>query len=153
MTQVRLATAADVDRLVRLLERLASDDPVGDQPWHAAALQRWWEAQAPRHVAFLAVSADDQAVGMAWLAITARVPRPGRLDRLCGDVQSVYVVPEHRGRGIGSDLLGSVLEHARTLRLEHVTVHSNARAVGLYQRAGFAASPVLLLKHDVQNAT
>ncbi len=81
---------------------------------------------------------------MAWLALAARVPRPGRTGRLCGDVQSVYVVPEHRSAGVGVALVRALLQHAEALGLEHVTVHSSKRAVPVYERAGFAATRELL---------
>jgi len=53
-------------------------------------------------------------------------------------VQSVYVVPELRNRGLGGALIARVLTEARDRRLERVTVHSADRAVPLYLRSGFA---------------
>lgn len=81
---------------------------------------------------------------MAWLATTPRVPTPVALRRATGDVQSVFVVPEHRNSGVGSRLIEAVLALARELGLERVTVHSRIRAVAVYERAGFAVSPRLL---------
>lgn len=86
----------------------------------------------------------DVVLGMAWLALTPRVPYPGALDRASGDVQCVYVVPEERSGGLGGLLLDAVLALARELGLERVTVHSSDRAVSAYTRAGFARSPHLL---------
>ena len=57
--------------------------------------------------------------------------------RRFGDVQSVYVVPEHRNAGVGAKLMAAVLQEARDRELEFVTVHSSERAVTMYQRAGF----------------
>jgi GNAT superfamily N-acetyltransferase len=71
-----------------------------------------------------------------------RVPSPERQSRRwCGDVQSVYVVPEFRRRGVGRALLQAVLEEARRLGLEHVTVHSNDQATPLYHWVGFGHDP------------
>lgn len=81
---------------------------------------------------------------MAWLAVTRRVPHPRSLDRVSGDLQSVYVVPHERDRGVGDRLIGTVLAVARDLGLERVTVHSTERAVGAYARRGFAPSSRLL---------
>jgi ribosomal protein S18 acetylase RimI-like enzyme len=65
------------------------------------------------------------------------VPTPSRLDRRTGDVQSVYVVPEARGAGVGTALLDAVLREARDRELMLVTVHANERAASLYLRSGF----------------
>ena len=145
--QIRLAVRDDVDdvgHLARLLAMFAE----GEEPEGAAFapdLLRWW-AEHDSHLALLAVLPSGNAVGMAWLALTARVPRPGGGARLCGDVQSVYVVPEHRSTGVGTALMQTLVQHAEALGLEHVTVHSNVRASSLYERAGFTPSTELLMR-------
>ncbi|GAB3758115.1 hypothetical protein GCM10028864_43030 [Microlunatus parietis] len=82
-------------------------------------------------------------VGMAWVALVPRVPRPGKLNRLSADIQSVFVRPEHRGQGIGSALVEAATAHALRLGALHVTVHSGRRAVPVYERLGFVSSPEL----------
>jgi GNAT superfamily N-acetyltransferase len=81
---------------------------------------------------------------MAWLALVPRVPRPGVTTRLSADVQSVFVVPEHRGKGIGSALVQTASDHARRLGAGRVTVSSSRAAVPMYERLGFASSRQLL---------
>ena len=83
-------------------------------------------------------------VGMAWLAVLPRVPSPRATDRASGDVQCVYVVPEERNASIGGTMMAAVLDKARQLGLEHVTVHSSPEAIHLYERTGFTASPLVL---------
>jgi GNAT superfamily N-acetyltransferase len=87
---------------------------------------------------------DDVVSGMAWLALTPRVPYPGALERASGDLQCLYVVPGERDSGLGGQLVDAVLALARDLGLERVTVHSSDRAVSAYARAGFSHSPRLL---------
>jgi GNAT superfamily N-acetyltransferase len=142
--EIRVAVPDDVGSLAGLLAMFAECDE-SEGAAFAPDLLRWW-ADHDSHLAFLAVLPPGEAVGMAWLALTARVPRPGGAARLCGDVQSVFVVPEHRSAGVGSELLRAVVQHAETLGLEHVTVHGNQRAVALYERAGFASSAELLMR-------
>jgi GNAT superfamily N-acetyltransferase len=95
-----------------------------------------WIRDHPTHLPFLA-ELDGAAVGMAWLMVAERVPAPMQPLRRCGDVQSVFVVPQLRDRGIGAALLQAILAEAMALGLEHVTVHANDRAVPFYRRAGF----------------
>ena len=142
--EIRVAGPADVGQLAGLLARFAErDEPDGVA--FALDLLHWW-TDHDSHLAFLAVLPSGEAVGMAWLALIARVGRPGGGARLCGDVQSVFVIPEHRSAGVGTALMRVVLQHAETLGLEHVTVHANQRAVSFYERAGFTSSREMLMR-------
>ena len=87
---------------------------------------------------------DDRVIGMAWLAVVQRVPTPRAPRRASGDLQCVYVVPEARDGGLGGRLIQAVLDGARELGLERVTVHSTTRAIPAYARSGFQGSPRLL---------
>lgn len=121
--------------------------PLGDAEDFAASLTAWAERHADAHACFVAVEAasgTEEVVGLAWLALQERVPTPSLPHRLTGDVQSVYVAPEHRGAGIARRLVDALLADAWGRGLERVTVHSDPGAVRLYERAGFAATPHLL---------
>jgi GNAT superfamily N-acetyltransferase len=87
---------------------------------------------------------------MAWLAFLPRVPRPGTTSRRSADIQSVFVVPEQRGRRIGSALVQAASEHAFRLGAERVTVHSGRQSVPVYERLGFASSRELLQRQAEQ---
>lgn len=103
-----------------------------------------WAREAESSHRCMVMVRDDVVIGMAWLAITQRVPHPRTFERMSGDVQCTYVVPEERDRGLGGELIEAVLAWARDLGLERVTVHSSDRAVSAYSRHGFEASPRLL---------
>jgi len=103
----------------------------------------WSRANASSHRCLVLVR-DHVVIGMAWLAITQRVPTPRSLSRSSGDVQCVYVVPEERSNGHGGLLINAVLDLARELGVERVTVHSSSRAVPAYARHGFSNSRQLL---------
>ncbi|RNM14334.1 GNAT family N-acetyltransferase [Nocardioides pocheonensis] len=143
---VRLAGRQDVEDLAHLLWLHAAPEERARQTVAAFAvdLAAWWSEHGDSHHAFVAVDGGSEVVGMAWLALLPRVPRPGAPDRRFGDVQSVFVVPEHRGRGLGSTLVETAAEHAVRLGAARVTVHSSRQAVPLYERLGFASSQRLL---------
>ncbi|WP_045866761.1 GNAT family N-acetyltransferase [Streptomyces sp. WMMB 714] len=126
----------------------AGGEPAASRGEFVAHFAAWAEANAPSHRCLVAVRAET-VVGMAWLAVTDRVPHPGALVRASGDVQCVYVVPGERGSGLGSRLIDAVVAAARESGLERVTVHSSDRAVPAYARRGFAVSPRLLQAEPV----
>jgi len=133
---------ADLAQLLWLDTRAEEPEPPRLEEF-AAQLRTWWGDQNTTHTAYVARSAT-QTVGMAWVAIVARVPRPDTTIRLSGDIQSVFVMPEHRGRGIGSALIEAAAGHAARAGATLVTVHSGRTAVPLYERLGFASSHRLL---------
>ncbi|AYG05251.1 GNAT family N-acetyltransferase [Gryllotalpicola protaetiae] len=107
----------------------------------------WARAHSETHLPHVAVADDTggaEIVGMAWLALTPRVATTNSLDRWSGDLQSCYVLPEHRGNGVGGALVQAVLATARERGAEHVTVHASPRSVELYVRHGFRSSGRLL---------
>lgn len=58
-----------------------------------------------------------------------------------GGVLGLGILPEHRGRGIGTALIEAALAGARACgltRVELVVRQRNARAIALYERLGFA---------------
>ena len=83
------------------------------------------------HVAFWVAEDGGEALGCVALA---------RMDGY-GEVKSLFVAPEARGRGVGAALLAALGDHARVegiavLRLE--TGDTLDAAHRLYARAGFA---------------
>ncbi|WP_026374113.1 GNAT family N-acetyltransferase [Agrococcus lahaulensis] len=141
--EVRQAADAELESVARLRwqwVRESSEEPLPEPAAYAAEAAAWARAHADSHVPFVAV-ASGEVVGMAWLAIQARVPSPRAIERRSGDLQSCYVVPEHRGAGLGRRLAEAVLDEARRRGLEHVTVHSSVDAIPVYERAGFRSNP------------
>ena len=144
--KINQANAGDVADLARLLWL----DTLGEEPAQrsvdafAAELAQWWAAHQDSHLAFVARLLRPEIVGMAWVALVPRVPRPGATSRLSADIQSVFVMPTQRGQGIGSALVEAASEHATHLGSLRVTVHSGRKAVPVYERLGFESSRQLL---------
>ena len=143
ITQANVDDVAELARLLWLDTR--DEEPVQRSiDAFAAELAQWWAAHENSHLAFVARLQRPEIVGMAWVALVPRVPRPGATSRLSADIQSVFVMPEQRGRGIGSALVEAASEHAARIGSLRVTVHSGRTAVPVYERLGFASSRQLL---------
>ena len=93
-----------------------------------------------RHGFMLLASSGDRAIGTAYGAAHLSAEHGG----VIGWLEELYVVPEMRGRGIGSRLLDDLVSRAQQLQwrgLELEVVAGHERAAALYVRHGFMATP------------
>lgn len=150
---VRRADHDDLRAAAELRWRWIVEDrggtPLGSRADFVASFAAWGVEHEGTHTCSVAVlpahdGTGERVVGLAWLAVQERVPTPALPRRATGDVQSVYVAPEHRGAGVAARLVDALLTEAWQRGLERVTVHSDPGAVRVYERAGFAATPSLL---------
>jgi hypothetical protein len=85
-----IAGPEDLAHLARLLWLHAASDEQAKQSLEpfAADLAAWWTDHNDSHLAFVARLAESEIVGMAWLALVPRVPRPGATTRHSADIQA-----------------------------------------------------------------
>ena len=143
---IRRAGIADAAALARLrwIWRTHERGEYGlSQAEFEGALRLWWASREESHVAYIA-ERDGDAVGMAWLAVFDRIPQPRDVERIAGNVQSVFVLEAFRNQGIGGALVEAVIAHARARGAGYLIVHPSQRAYPLYERLGFAATRQLL---------
>ncbi|MDN3239494.1 GNAT family N-acetyltransferase [Glycomyces tritici] len=117
--------------------------PTGDPEAFAKEFADWAQRNTETHRCIV-LRRNGTVVGMAWLAVVARVPTPGSMSRAGGDLQSVYLAPEVRGRGLGEGLVAEALDEARRLNLKKVTVQSTTKSKNFYGRNGFIDAPKIL---------
>ena len=87
------------------------------------------------HGTFLAAFADDEPAGIGGL---------GRLDGTTGEIRRMYVVPDHRGKGIGRAILVALEDHARSLGYERIRLETGnmaPEAIRLYESHGYEPIP------------
>ena len=147
--EIREASDSDVSDLAALRWQWHAErhDPVGSGfADFERGFARWWAEKGTRFRVVLA-SDGSEVVGMGFLALVNRVPGPDDLDRHHGDIQSMYVARQHRGMGLGSELLRALLGLATDTGCNRVEVHSGRRAVAFYERAGFEHFPQLMNHH------
>lgn len=139
---IREARGYEIGQLAELEWRWVSASRPGDElpPLYEYinATNAWARENAGTHLPFVAVRRQT-VVGMAWLAISSCMPDPVTGSRRSGELQSSYVLPNHRGCGIGRRLSRAVLARAEELGLEYVTVRSSWESRSVYERAGFSA--------------
>ncbi len=85
---------------------------------------------------FLVIRDDDgRAVGCGGVA---------RFDETRGELKRMYVVPEHRGRGLGRRVLLELESEARRVGYRSLVLETGDRqpgALGLYVSAGYERIP------------
>jgi ribosomal protein S18 acetylase RimI-like enzyme len=152
-------SAEDVDRLeplwlsmVRhhggLAPAAAADIPFREESetWlrRRPRYEQWLEDPGAR--LFLAVDSDGEAVGYAVTRVGGEeaTMATGRV----GELESLAVLPDHRGRGVGEALVGAALEHFRELGLREwnlAVMDGNERARAFYERLGLRAYVTIML--------
>lgn len=129
---------ADLDFLCRVYSATRTEE-LAPVPWSdeqkAAFLRQQFEAQHAHYQRYYhdtrydLILADDEPVGRLYVARWERELR----------IVDIALLPEWRGRGIGTRLLQGLLAEAAAVG-KTVTIHVEMQspALGLYQRLGFS---------------
>ncbi|MEX0681918.1 MAG: GNAT family N-acetyltransferase [Dehalococcoidia bacterium] len=138
---VRLATEADLPRIVELLAQLAPDVADREDPSrpdiYASALVRS-EAQNQR---LFVVETDGRIVGTLILVIIENLSHQGKPYAI---IENVVVDESERGKGVGETLIERAIDEARRAGCYKVSLTSNKRrteAHRFYERLGFQRTP------------
>ena len=132
---MRRAGPGDLADVVRLRLSWHGGEP---SPGFADAVAAW---SAGRTVWL----AGDPAVGMVNLALFDRMPSAGRPPAQWGYLANLFVEEHARGRGLGSALVGAVVDEARARGLVRLVLSPSERSRPLYARHGFRAADELLV--------
>jgi GNAT superfamily N-acetyltransferase len=96
-------------------------------------VQNWGRAGDAGVVAFDGI----QAHGAAWYRLfTAAEPGFGFVDEQTPEL-TIAVVPSHRGRGAGAELLEALLARARADGFARLSLSAEAGQTGFYEKHGF----------------
>jgi predicted N-acetyltransferase YhbS len=82
---------------------------------------------------------------MVNLKLFDRMPSPDRTRRRWGYLANLFVLPSHRGSGIGASLVTAVVGLARAEGLVRIVLSPSELSVPLYHRVGFRAANELLV--------
>ena len=141
---IRQATVRDAARLARLRWDFSPDkaevsgqsfpdflDGFSEFVDNALSGGRWW---------IWVVERDGKIVGNIYVQIVSRVPRPWHFVGRYGYVTNLYVEPEERSSGIGSQLLKHVMVWAREKKLDSLMLWPGEDSIEFYEGHGFVRS-------------
>lgn len=126
------------DAVLALTETYATDPMGGGAPLPAGVRNRLIEGlrEHPTTVILLAyVEGEPAGIATCFVGFSTFSARP------LLNIHDLAVVPEHRGRRIGWELLSAVERKARELGCSKLTLEvgdTNTKAKALYERAGFS---------------
>jgi GNAT superfamily N-acetyltransferase len=148
--QIRMATAVDIEAVVRLGSMLFQEDGGQRDPWMNVDWPRQEGARyylghtAGEESLCPLAEVEDRVVGFLtgyvreWSSL-----RPVRL----AELESMFVVGAHRGKGIGQELVREFVPWCRVKGVKRIAVTAyaaNEAAVRFYQRLGFEPRTVTL---------
>jgi len=143
---IRLAAPQDAPALAALRRAWTAEQhgPVDDPGFEARFLD-WYERESARRFSWLA-ELGGELVGMVNMAVFDRMPQPGREPGSWGYLANAFVLADYRNQGIGSLLLGALLDHADSHGYVRVVLSPSERSVPFYQRAGFTQGTELMVR-------
>jgi RimJ/RimL family protein N-acetyltransferase len=137
--RIRRAEPGDAPSLVRLAEAVGGEREgwiLSSEGWRSIGDERRYLKTVQRHPDAAVFVADDDGDIVGRLSL-ARDPHPA--SRHVADL-GLMVAAEHRGRGIGRQLLEAAVEWSRRSEIRKLELHvfpHNAPALRLYESFGF----------------
>jgi [ribosomal protein S18]-alanine N-acetyltransferase len=142
--KIRPETAQDIDFLWEMLYQAIFIPEGESQPTREILNQpdiskylRKWGRQGD--IAFIAIDSSENSIGAIWIRLFDETNKTyGYIDKNT-PVLSMAVLPEYRGKGIGTLLLNEMMKKAKASGFASLSlsVDPNNPALRLYERHGF----------------
>lgn len=133
--RIRVANAATIPALATL--RRISAGGAGDPAAFEARFRGWIEGEGDSRRFWLAEDAGSP-IGMIGLLTYRRMPKPSQPDTRWGYVGNMFVLEEHRNRGVGRALIDALKAYADAENFERLVLAPSERSIPFWKRAGFA---------------
>jgi GNAT superfamily N-acetyltransferase len=93
------------------------------------------------------LTVDDTPAGNLWLQLVEKIPNPAAGEpELHAYISNFYVLPEHRHRGGGAQLLEAALAECRAQNVDSIFLWPTEESRTLYERFGFGVSENVLVR-------
>jgi diamine N-acetyltransferase len=148
-TSIRAATVPDLETVVTMMRDFYRED--GDLFLESESRTAFATLLATPSWGSVWLAQHETVVGYAALTLGFSLEFHGR-DAFIDDL---YVVPSHRGQGIGRALVAACEQACRELgvRALHLAVRPTNRAASLYQRLGFRYQEHRLMTKRLESRT
>lgn len=142
---IRQANLDDLDALVQLrLEflreagNLQNDTPTADL---AESIRQYLTRNLAtgEFVAWVA-QVNNNIVGTSGVVFFERPPVYGNLSGLEAYVMNIFIVPNWRGKGIATALMGEIISFVKQTEAKRIWLHTSADGKHLYEKFGFVST-------------
>ena len=143
--QITLATLADLDELVHLLNVLFTRDIEFEPDYIKQRIGLELIILNPEIGEILVMKIDGKVLGMVSLLYSISTALGGKVATL----EDMVIAEEFRRKGLGAELLKEAISFARKrgcLSLTLLTDFNNDTAIKFYERAGFNLSKMIPLR-------
>ena len=150
--QIRPATPADTDHILRLFPRLAAfelpTNRAAEDLWRGDAelLRSWSTGYAPQCLVYVAIDSEQAILGIAMAQL--------REELLSHDpsahLEVLVVRNDAEGQGIGKALIQEIERAVQAQGARSLTLHvfaANTRARAVYERLGYNGELIRYIKH------
>ena len=149
--QIRVATEADAPALARLRYALRSSarELVESEAEFIERCTVWMQQRLRDGCWRCWIAEHEQTpLGNVWAQLVEKIPNPAAETECFVYLTNFYVHEEHRGQGIGTQLLSAVLAWSKTENAHTIILWPRERSKTLYARHGFStADDLMLLRH------
>ncbi len=139
--RLRSATLDDLEALVELRILMQSDAHSGKQPppGYAEVVRKYFARTLSDGSSLTAVAeVEGRIVSTVTAIVYEKPPAFNGLNGRSGYISNVYTLPEHRGRGIATEVMRFIVEHTRREKVDKLHLTSTELGKGVYERVGFA---------------
>ena len=152
---IRLARGADIPQLVDMRYAFTFEDSAPEttvvRPEFEGECRAFLEdAIASGQWRIWVAELDGQIVSHAFVAVIDKVPRPTRANARIAYLTNVYTRPDHRGRGLGAEVIRRAQHAAREAAVELIIVWPSDESIEFYSREGFAKPDEPLIWDAIQ---
>ena len=156
---IRLATRQDVDAIAehraRMFEEMGEVAPDTFEILRAKSRERLRDLLTRgEYKGWLAISAQhpDIIAGGAGVQLRKVLPHPKEGNKIAEGrhaiIINVFTEPDWRGQGVAVRLLQTIIDWARTERLDRLVLHASEAGRSLYSRLGFVGTNEMRLAGD-----
>ena len=160
--EVRRGAGGDVERLEPLWRALRDHHASLPEMVPVRSLEESWKRRRAQYLEWLqdesyalfVAENDDELIGYAMVSVEDQAAPTWDVGDRTAEVETLSVLESERSKGVGRALMGAAREFASARGAETVLVavaHSNAEAIGFYEREGFGPFYVLMITGEAQS--
>lgn len=146
--RIRIATEADAPALARFRYELRSNanQMIESETEFIERCTAWMRARLRPDSNWQAWLAEREhtLLGNVWTQLVEKIPNPAAETECFVYLTNFYVRAEHRGHGVGTQLLSAVLDWSKCQNAHTIILWPRERSKSLYARHGFSIAHDLM---------